>query len=286
MQILSGKTVAAQMENEQRVKCEQLAKSLGRKPGLAVVLIGDNPASEIYVRNKLRACEKVGIKSFAERVSAAAKPDEAKSVLRRLVCDEQVDGILLQLPLPQGFVESELTSMIPAEKDADGFHPLNLGNLWAGLSDLAPCTPAGVIALLKHYCIPIAGKYVVVIGRSQIVGRPMAELLLREDATVTICHSRTRDLRAFTNKAEIVVVAAGRPEFLGHTDFAKGAVVVDVGIHKALDSKGESRIVGDVKREGLENVLSALSPVPGGVGPMTIAMLISNTLELAGRKKG
>jgi methylenetetrahydrofolate dehydrogenase (NADP+)/methenyltetrahydrofolate cyclohydrolase len=244
---------------------------------LGVVLVGDDPASQVYVRNKFKACEAVGMKSFETKLSADVSPAELKKAIDELNGNPEVHGFLVQLPLPDGFNTDEVLSWVDPKKDADGLTIENIGLFHAGQPRSVPCTPHGVIKMLKAYDFQIEGANAVVIGRSQIVGWPMARLLMDENATVTVCHSRTADLKAHTKAADIVVVAAGRPEFVDASHFKKDAVVIDVGIHRT-EHRG---LVGDVKASGCAGHLKALSPVPGGVGPMTITMLLANTLRLA-----
>ncbi len=281
MQILDGKAVAAARNLEIKASVQKLTAALGRAPGLTVVLVGDDPASQVYVANKLKACQKVGIASQALRLSAEVTMLELKTVIQRLNADAAVDGILLQLPLPKALDAEEAIGWISSKKDVDCLTAENLGLLWSGRPVTTPCTPWGVIKILEHYKIPVAGKRAVVVGRSNIVGKPMAHLLVQADATVTICHSKTVTLREHTLDADIVVVAAGRPEFLGRADFKEGSVVIDVGIHRKSASEGKAKLCGDVRLAELDGVVRAATPVPGGVGPMTIAMLLENTVCLA-----
>ncbi|MCJ8277921.1 MAG: bifunctional methylenetetrahydrofolate dehydrogenase/methenyltetrahydrofolate cyclohydrolase FolD, partial [Bdellovibrionales bacterium] len=249
----------------------------GMEPCLAVVLVGEDPASQVYVRNKIKACAEAGIKSVERRLPEDTSQDDLLKVVDELNNDSSVHGILVQLPLPKHIDEEIVTNKISAMKDADGLTHESLGLLVAGQKRVAPCTPFGVIQLLKKYNVEMNGAKAVVIGRSQIVGTPMALLLLEENATVTICHSRTKNLREHLHSADIVVVAAGKPEFLGKDDFAPGTVIVDVGIHR----KENKKLCGDVLFDELTETAKAMTPVPGGVGPMTIAMLLENTLKLA-----
>jgi methylenetetrahydrofolate dehydrogenase (NADP+)/methenyltetrahydrofolate cyclohydrolase len=245
----------------------------GRTPGLAVILVGDDPASSVYVRNKAKACEDVGMKSWVHQLPASTEASALREWVDRLNKDPAVDGILVQLPLPHHLNSAEVTEWISPAKDVDGLTLANQGKLLARRAEVLPCTPSGVMALLQHYKIQVAGKSAVVVGRSQIVGQPMALLLQNADATVTVCHSKTLNIAEHTARADIVVVAAGQPRLLGKSDFKKGAVVVDVGIHRQASGK----LCGDVRFEELEDWASHATPVPGGVGPMTIAMLLENT---------
>lgn len=281
MQILDGKAVAEARRAQIKSRCEKLRVSLGRAPGLAVILVGEDPASQVYVANKIKACREAGIESLEQRLPASVTVDQLKKAIETLNKNPQVDGILLQLPLPKQLNAEEAIGWISPRKDADCLTAENLGYLWSGRPITTPCTPSGVMVILEHYGIPVAGKNAVVVGRSNIVGKPMAHLLSQADATVTICHSKTKNLRDHLKKAEIVVVAAGRPEFLGKEDFAEGSVVIDVGIHRKPSADGKSKLCGDVRFKELEGVVHAVTPVPGGVGPMTITMLLENTVRLA-----
>lgn len=281
MQILDGKRTAEARRENLKPLVAAYAQNAGRPPGLAMILVGDDPASQIYVANKVKACGLVGIKSTEVRLPETTTAAQLKATIEGLNHDPEIDAILLQLPLPPSFANVRAIEWIAPKKDVDCLTNENMGLLWGGHRRVAPCTPAGVMAILENYGVPIAGRDAVVIGRSNIVGKPMAYLLSEANATVTICHSQTRDLRRFTSAAEIVVVAAGRPEFLGRDDFKNGAVVIDVGIHRKFMADGKTKLCGDVRWSELEGHLSAATPVPGGVGPMTIAMLLENTLSLA-----
>lgn len=273
VQRLDGKKVSAVI----REQIAEQVKKLNQPPGLGVILVGEDPASQVYVRNKFKACEAVGMKSIEVKMPASISPEDLKSAINDMNENPEVTAYLVQLPLPKGFDTKEVTSWIAPHKDADGLTVESLGLLFAGTPKAIPCTPHGVMKILEHYNIPVEGKKAVVIGRSQIVGYPMAHLLVDANATVTICHSRTQDLYSHTREADIVVVAAGKPKFIGKDAFKKGAVVVDVGIHRMDNGK----LCGDVDPEDLEGHVEALTPVPGGVGPMTITMLLQNTLNLA-----
>jgi methylenetetrahydrofolate dehydrogenase (NADP+)/methenyltetrahydrofolate cyclohydrolase len=281
-EILDGKAVANQVREELRVRVEDCRKQGMRAPGLAVVLIGDNPASHIYVKNKIQACKKVGIESFLRQFPADVKEEEVFACIDELNRSEQVDGILVQLPLPAHLPTDRILDAVSPDKDADGLHPLNLGILTAGKPGLRPCTPQGVMVLLERYAVELKGKNAVVIGRSNLVGKPVALMLLEKHATVTVCHSRSKDLAEIAKTADVLVVAAGR-QCMVKADWVKpGAVVIDVGIHKreitAGPKAGESEVVGDVDFPEVVKKAAKITPVPGGVGPMTIAMLLSNTL--------
>lgn len=277
-QILNGKALAAQIQTQLQQRIEALQQQIGRPPGLAVLMVGDNPASAAYVRNKERACTKVGVASFGKHFPADTTQAEVEQVIQALNQDERVDGILVQLPLPEHLDAVALLHQIEPNKDADGLHPINLGKLVRGEPGLRSCTPAGVMRLLQEYQIDIKGKQAVVMGRSILVGKPIALMLLEADATVTIAHSRSQNLSAITKSADILVAAVGRPEIITSEMVKPGAVVVDVGINRVIDYEGNSRLVGDVDFESVQNVAEYITPVPGGVGPMTVAMLLQNTV--------
>ena len=273
--ILSGKEMSEQLIQEQAVRVAQLHEQ-GIFPGLAVVLVGEDPASQIYVRNKGIACEKIGIHSQTIRLEEDCSQEELLDTIQKLNNDPKISGILVQLPLPKHLNEEEVLSTILPEKDVDGFHLMNVGKLSTGQTGVVPCTPKGVLYMLKQAGIDLKGKEAVIIGRSNIVGKPAATLLLNEHCTVTICHSRTQNLAEHTRRADILVAAIGKPNFVT-ADIAKpGAVGIDVGINR-LDGK----VVGDVAYEVVEKVAGWITPVPGGVGKMTISMLMENTLEAA-----
>jgi methylenetetrahydrofolate dehydrogenase (NADP+)/methenyltetrahydrofolate cyclohydrolase len=285
--ILDGKQVASIRRAELAKRVASLKFKTGRAPGLAVVLVGENPASQIYVKNKIKACKEAGIESFHIELPGSISQNDLHQEIDKLNLRGDVDGILVQLPLPKGLNETLATERILPTKDPDGLTSGNLGLLFAGRARVAPCTPFGVMKILEHFQIKVAGQNAVVIGRSNIVGKPMAQLLLDADATVTIAHSKTTDLKGLTNTADIVVVAAGRPRFFGREYFREGSVVVDVGIHRVADGENlmvngkPATICGDVRAEELFGHVAAVTPVPGGVGPMTIQMLLENTLKLA-----
>ena len=279
--VIDGKVVAAEIREGLKARCAELSMR-GVTPGLAVILVGEDPASKVYVRNKERACASVGIHTETFRYPAEAKMDELKARIDALNADDAFDGILLQLPLPDGLNADELLERIAPEKDVDGFHPLNFGKLALGLGGKTPCTPAGCMELLKRAGVEIAGREAVVIGRSRLVGKPMALLLQAANATVTMCHSRTRDLAAHTRRADILIVAAGRPGLVTGEMIKPGATVIDVGINRAQDGK----LCGDVDFASAEPVAGAITPVPGGVGPMTIAMLLRATVDAAEERRG
>ena len=274
--IIDGKAVAQRVRARVAERAGQLREQLGRKPGLATILVGDDPASAIYVARKHEACEEVGIASFHHEPGGEVSQEDLAALIEDLNGDSEVDGILLQLPLP-GHLDSEsLIASISPRKDVDGLTPYSAGLLATGDPGLVPCTPLGVMELLRSEGVEVAGKRAVVVGRSTLVGRPVAALLLAEDATVTMAHSRTSDLGAVCREAEILVAAAGRPGLIESEMVSPGAVVIDVGTNRTDDG-----LVGDVDFEGVSEVASLISPVPGGVGPMTIAMLLSNTVEAA-----
>ncbi len=278
MQILDGKLVAQQVQKALKAQLSSTQTSAA-PPGLAVVLVGDDPASQVYVRNKIKACAEVGIRSHELRLPRLTTSGELRQAIESLNRDSSVHGILVQMPLPPQLNMADALSWIDPMKDADGLTVLNQGRLFAGQPLVLPCTPAGVMELLQYYKIPIRGRRAVIVGRSQIVGLPMAHLLLQKDATVTVCHSKTENLEEHTRSADLVVVAAGRPRLLGRSAFKKDTVVVDVGIHRRPESDGGG-LCGDVRFEELEGWAHSATPVPGGVGPMTIAMLLKNTLRL------
>ncbi|ROR32707.1 bifunctional methylenetetrahydrofolate dehydrogenase/methenyltetrahydrofolate cyclohydrolase FolD [Inmirania thermothiophila] len=276
-QILDGKGLSARLRARLRERIEALAAAGHPRPGLAVVLVGDDPASAIYVRNKRRACEEAGIRSVAHDLPSTTSEAELLALIDRLNADDEVDGILVQLPLPEHIDTERVIERIHPDKDVDGFHPYNIGRLALRMPRLRPCTPRGVMRLLDSHGIDPAGREAVVIGQSRIVGRPMALELLAARATVTVCHSLTRDLEAHVRRAEVLVVAVGRPRFIPGGWVREGAVVVDVGINRLADG----RLAGDVDFEGACERAGWITPVPGGVGPMTIVTLLENTLEAA-----
>ncbi len=278
---LDGRLLAAALEGRLRSAITAGLVQAGRPPGLAVLRVGDDPASGVYVANKEKACGRVGITSHGAHLAADAPAEEVAAVIERLNADPAVDGILLQLPLPKGLEEGPLLALIDPEKDADGLHTLNLGRLAKGEPGARSCTPAGVMALLREAGVELSGARAVVVGRSILVGQPMALMLQAADATVTVAHSRTRDLAALTREADVLVVAAGKPLLIGAEHVKPGAVVVDVGIHR-LDGK----LCGDVRFGEVEPIAAAISPVPGGVGPMTVTMLLVNTVLAWGRRHG
>ncbi|MDA3872040.1 MAG: bifunctional methylenetetrahydrofolate dehydrogenase/methenyltetrahydrofolate cyclohydrolase FolD [Candidatus Marinimicrobia bacterium] len=282
--ILSGREVSKFHKNRVRENILDLKKK-GIIPGLAVVLVGDDPASKIYVNSKSRTCSKLGIFSKTLTYSNKITQTELIMVIEKLNKDKQINGILVQMPLPSHIDEFEIINRISPEKDVDGFHPENLGKLVIGKKSFVSCTPAGILAILKYYNISIEGKHVVIIGRSNIVGKPLLNLLYQKNdfgnATVTICHSKTKNLSKITSQADVLIVAAGNPNMITVDMVKEESVIIDVGINRIKDksTKKGYKIVGDVDFEGVKNKVSAITPVPGGVGPMTITMLMQNTLE-------
>ena len=273
--LIDGKAIAARVRAEVKAEAALLEKS-GIKPGLAVVLVGEDPASQVYVRNKAKAAAEAGIVTFDHKLGADPPEATLLGLVRELNADARVDGILVQFPVPKQISQKRVIETISADKDVDGLHPANLGALWAGAPNFVACTPNGCMRLLAESYTQVAGAEAVVIGRSKLVGKPVAQLLLAANATVTQCHSRTRDLAAVCRRADVLVAAAGVPRIVTADMVREGAVVIDVGIHRE-----ESGLVGDVDFDAVKDVASAITPVPGGVGPMTIAMLLVNTLKAA-----
>jgi methylenetetrahydrofolate dehydrogenase (NADP+)/methenyltetrahydrofolate cyclohydrolase len=272
--IIDGKKISQQIKEELKEKVTA-QKAEGKEGALAVIQVGADPASSVYVRNKKNACAFVGIESLAYELPEETPEEELLSLIAELNSNEKVKGILVQLPLPGHINEDKVIQAISPSKDVDGFHPQSVGAMVIGEKGFLPCTPAGIIQLLKRSGIEIAGKNCVVVGRSNIVGKPMALLMLREHATVTITHSRTQNLAGICRQADILIVAMGKPRFIGAEYVKEGAVVIDVGIHR----NAENKLCGDVKFEEVESIASAITPVPGGVGPMTIAMLMDNCVQ-------
>lgn len=285
-QLIDGKSVAARLRGRIAAQVEALTNAQGCQPGLAVILVGEDPASQIYVRNKVRQTEEAGMRSIKHRLPRNVSQQEVLDLISRLNNDDAVDGILVQLPLPDQISEHKVINAIDPAKDVDGFHVVNRGYLATGMEGLVPCTPLGCLYLLRETLGDLSGRRALVLGRSNIVGRPMAELLLREDCTVTIAHSRTADLEAECRRAEILIVAVGRPQMVKREWVRDGATVIDVGINRIEESGGRQKLVGDVDFEGVSRVAGAITPVPGGVGPMTIALLLQNTLQAAIRRRG
>jgi methylenetetrahydrofolate dehydrogenase (NADP+)/methenyltetrahydrofolate cyclohydrolase len=282
--LLDGKALAAKIQQELSANITELQPQIGRPPGLAVLMVGDNPASAAYVRGKERACTKVGIASFGKHFPTETTQAELEDVIAALNQDDRVDGILVQLPLPNHLDAVTLLYQIHPDKDADGLHPINLGRLVRGEPGLRSCTPAGIIRLLQEYKIPLQGKHAVVVGRSILVGKPMALMLLEANATVTIAHSRSHALEEITKNADILIAAVGRPGLITGDMVKPGAVVVDVGMNRVTHADGNSSLVGDVNFDSVKGVAEFLTPVPGGVGPMTVAMLLQNTVNSYSQK--
>lgn len=274
-QLLDGKAMSAELREELALRVQRL-KGKGVTPGLAVILVGDDPASKIYVKNKELGCQQVGIHSVTIRLPETASQAELEAQIDKLNADVSIHGILVQLPLPQGLDEAAALARILPEKDVDGFHLLNAGKLFTGQQGVVACTPKGAMEMLHRTGIDLSGKEAVVVGRSNIVGKPMAMLLLQENATVTICHSRTANLAEHTRRADVLVAAVGKPRFITADMVKPGAVVIDVGINRV-----DGKVVGDVDFDAVSAVAGFITPVPGGVGPMTVSMLMENTLEAA-----
>jgi methylenetetrahydrofolate dehydrogenase (NADP+)/methenyltetrahydrofolate cyclohydrolase len=302
--LLEGKTLAAQIRQEVAAGVQKVLAAGGRRPGLTAVLVGEDAASQAYVRSKTKGCEEAGIAGHTLRLPATTTAAELTSHIERLNADDAVDGILVQLPLPSGLPEREILDLVDVAKDVDGFHPANVGNLWLGREGLFPATPSGVMELLRRNGIPLKGQQAVVVGRSAIVGKPMAAMLLNEHCTVTLAHSRTRDLEAVCRGADILVAAIGRAGMIGPNHVREGAVVIDVGINRVgdlatlerlypgdaerrrqFDGKGYV-LVGDVDFTHVAPKAAAITPVPGGVGLLTVAMVIANTLQASRRRQG
>ena len=275
MQIIDGKKVSANVKERVRLECERLVKEHGVTPGLAVVIVGDDPASRVYVNNKKKACELVGFKSEEYALPAETTQEELLSLVDTLNNKDDINGILVQLPLPKHLDDKSVIERISPKKDVDAFHAVNVGKIMLGEYDFLPCTPAGVMEMLHQYEIPVEGKQCVVIGRSNIVGKPMGMLLLHENGTVTICHSRTKNRKEVCQRADILVAAVGRAKFVTADMVKDGAVVIDVGMNR--DENG--KLCGDVDFENVKDKCSYITPVPGGVGPMTIATLMKNTIK-------
>jgi methylenetetrahydrofolate dehydrogenase (NADP+)/methenyltetrahydrofolate cyclohydrolase len=280
--IIDGKAVAQAIRAGFRPRIERLSEQAGVVPGLAVILVGDNAASAVYVNNKIRACAAVGVRSFSHRLPATIDTDSLVGLIAKLNSDPSVHGILVQLPLPPHIDMRRVLETISVDKDVDGFHLYNVGGLVVGNTVFSPCTPYGVVKLLEHEHISVEGQNIVVVGASNIVGKPMALMLMQRDATVCVCHAKTRDLAQFTILADILIVAAGVPNLILPQMVKTGAVVIDVGINRLPDG----RITGDVDFEGVRRKASYITPVPGGVGPMTITMLLENTIAAAERAAG
>ncbi len=279
--IIDGKAVSAYVKEQVKNEVAELAKN-GSVPALAVIIVGDDPASKVYVGNKKKACEMTGMRSVEYALPAETTEEELLELIAKLNNDKEINGILCQLPVPKHINEDKIIDAIAPEKDVDGFSAVNVGRIWLGKYEISPCTPMGVIELLDYYDIPLEGKNCVIVGRSNIVGKPMAALLLERNATVTVCHSRTKDLASFTKNADVIVAAVGRANFITADMVKEGAVVVDVGINR-LDS---GKLCGDVDFENVKEKASYITPVPGGCGPMTIAVLMKNTLVAYKNQQG
>ncbi len=275
--IINGKEVSASIRQELKIETAKFVAEYGYAPGLAVIIVGEDPASQVYVNNKHKACLEVGFVSEVYRLPQNTQMEELLALVDKLNADEKIHGILCQLPLPKHLNEEQVILRINPDKDVDAFHPINTGKIMIGNNNFVPCTPAGVMKLIESTGTDICGKECVVVGRSNIVGKPQAMLLLQKNGTVTICHSRTKDLKAVTKRADILVVAVGIPNFITGDMIKAGAVVMDVGINRTADGK----LTGDVDFESAERVASYITPVPGGIGPMTITMLLENTLTAA-----
>lgn len=272
---LDGKDLAQRIKLQLKEETLELKESLGKVPGLAIILVGDNPASKIYVNSKIKGCSELGFESFAHFLPEDTSEERVLELIGELNEDERVNGILVQLPLPKHIDEKKVIDKIALNKDVDGFKPENLGLLMLGDKDsMQPCTPAGIMELLKAYSIELVGKDVVVVGRSNIVGKPMGSLLINEGATVTTCNSKTKDLKAKTSQADMVIMAIGQAKFLTEDMVKEGAIIVDVGINRTEDG-----LFGDVDYDGVSKKAAYITPVPGGVGPMTVAMLFANTMK-------
>ena len=280
--IIDGKEIAKNTRGQIAAEVSSFIERTGVTPGLAVIIVGDDPASQVYVRNKKKACVEAGMNSWVIEMPKETTQDGLMAEIERLKADSNVHGILVQLPLPEGLDEGAVIAAIPPEKDVDAFHPVNVGKIMLGDYDFLPCTPAGIMRMLEYEGIDPAGKECVVVGRSNIVGKPQALLLLQKNGTVTVCHSRTKDLASVTRRADILVVAVGKADFITGDMVKEGAVVIDVGMNRRADGK----LTGDVDFASVEPKAGAITPVPGGVGPMTITMLLRNTLTAAKKAVG
>ena len=274
MILIDGKKVSAEVRNRLAEETKILKEKTGKEPGLATVLVGDDPASAVYVRNKNKTCRELGFQSFENQLSSDTTEEQLLNLIHGLNSNPNVHGILVQLPLPDQVDSEKILQAIDPKKDVDGFHPVNVGKLVVGNALLTPCTPTGIIELLDHYGIEISGKHAVIVGRSNIVGKPVSMLLLQRNATITICHSRTKNLEEITRGADILIAAVGRPHFVKENMVSEGTAVIDVGINRV-----DGKLTGDVEFEPVSKKASYITPVPGGVGPMTIALLMENTLK-------
>jgi len=279
--VIDGKVIAAKVRSDVAADVARLKAEHGFVPGLAVVLVGEDPASKVYVRNKAQQTVEVGMQSFEHKLAEDTPEEVVLDLVRKLNADPAVNGILVQMPLPKHMDSNKVLELIDPLKDVDGFHPMNVGRLSIGERALAPCTPVGSVILARSFKDDLSGLNAVVVGRSNIVGKPMAQLLLRENCTVTIAHSRTKDLPGVVRSADLVVAAIGKPEFVKGDWIKPGAIVIDVGINRVVKEDGKGKIVGDVEYASAAQVAGAITPVPGGVGPMTIACLLKNTVEAA-----
>ena len=284
--VIDGQAVAARLREHVATAVAELRARHGVMPGLAAIIVGDDPASQIYVRNKARACTAAGLGSFEHRLPADAAESAVIALVERLNADEKVDGILVQLPLPAAIDPQRMIAAIDPAKDVDGFHPLNVGRLWSREPSLVPCTPQGCLILLNTVHADLAGVEAVILGRSHIVGRPLAALLVAADCTVTVAHSKTRDIAAICRRADILIAASGQPAMVKAAWIKPGATVIDVGTNRVVGPDGAARLVGDVDFAEARRVADAITPVPGGVGPMTIACLLQNTVIAACRRRG
>ena len=284
--LIDGKATAAELRQQVAAVAATFKQRVGRAPGLAVVLVGEHPPSAAYVRSKVKATVEAGLESFEHRIPAGTSEDDLLALVDRLNADPNVDGILVQLPLPKHIDEQAVLTRVDPDKDVDGFHPVNVGRLSIGLEALVPCTPLGCLKLLQKYVGDLSGLEAVVVGRSNIVGKPMAQLLLQANCTVTVAHSRTRDLPDVVRRADIVVAAVGRPELIRGSWIKPGASVIDVGQERVEQPDGTRKLLGDVAYEEAAEVAGSITPVPGGVGPMTIACLLRNTAVAAHRREG
>ena len=284
--LIDGKATAAELRQQVAAVAATFKQRVGRAPGLAVVLVGEHPPSAAYVRSKVKATVEAGLESFEHRIPAGTSEDDLLALVDRLNADPNVDGILVQLPLPKHINEQAVLTRVDPDKDVDGFHPVNVGRLSIGLEALVPCTPLGCLKLLQKYVGDLSGLEAVVVGRSNIVGKPMAQLLLQANCTVTVAHSRTRELPDVVRRADIVVAAVGRPELIRGSWIKPGASVIDVGQERVEQPDGTRKLLGDVAYEEAAEVAGSITPVPGGVGPMTIACLLRNTAVAAHRREG